>query len=87
MLKSKGQPRRRLQHLYDVAKTKSVCEGGDSFDKKGTEGIEDAMKVVRTLRERRLCVRVYVCVRVLVQSIDVVKLATVSRYMYILVPL
>lgn len=46
MSKSKGQPRRRLAHFYDLAKGKSVCEGGDNFDKKGTEGIEDAMKVV-----------------------------------------
>jgi hypothetical protein len=50
MSKSKGQPRRRLQHFYDLAKGKSVCEGGDNFDKKGTEGIEDAMKVVRKWR-------------------------------------
>ena len=47
--KSRGQPRRRLQHIYDVAKTKSVCEGGDNFEKKENavvEGVEDALKVV-----------------------------------------
>ena len=47
--KSRGQPRRRLQHMYDVAKSKSVCEGGDNFEKKETsvvERVEDALKVV-----------------------------------------
>ena len=34
ILKSKGQPRRRLQHIYDLAKAKSCCEGGDTMDKK-----------------------------------------------------
>ena len=51
--KSKGQPRRRLQHIYDVAKSKTVCEGGDNFDKKGSsglDGIEDAMKVVKLIK-------------------------------------
>ena len=60
MAKSKGQPRRRLQHFYDLAKTKSVCEGGDTFDKKGTDGIEDAMKVVRKWRSS-VCVCMYTC--------------------------
>ena len=55
MSKSKGQPRRRLQHIYDVAKTKSVCEGGDNFDKKGTDGIEDAMKVVSGVNILYMC--------------------------------
>ena len=31
--KSKGMPRRRLQHIYDLARTKSVCEGGDTSGK------------------------------------------------------
>ena len=31
--KSKGVPRRRLQHIYDLARTKSVCEGGENGDK------------------------------------------------------
>lgn len=26
-------PRRRLQHIYDMARTKSACEGGDNADK------------------------------------------------------
>ena len=32
--KSKGRPRHRLQYIYDLAKVKSVCEGGDSMDTK-----------------------------------------------------
>ena len=31
--KSKGMSRRRLQHIYDLARTKSVCEGGDTAEK------------------------------------------------------
>lgn len=27
-------PRRRLQHIYDLARTKTVCEGGDTTEKK-----------------------------------------------------
>lgn len=49
LAKSKGQPRRRLQHIYDLAKTKRTCEGGDTMDKKfdplAMEG-EEVMKVV-----------------------------------------
>jgi DNA-directed RNA polymerase II subunit RPB1 len=32
--KSKHHPRHRLQYIYDLAKTKTVCEGGDSMDSK-----------------------------------------------------
>ena len=32
--KSKSHPRHRLQYIYDLAKVKSVCEGGDSVDTK-----------------------------------------------------
>ena len=34
LAKSKHHPRHRLQYIYDLAKTKSVCEGGDSMDSK-----------------------------------------------------
>lgn len=34
LAKSKNHPRHRLQYIYDLAKTKSVCEGGDSMDSK-----------------------------------------------------
>lgn len=34
MAKSKGHFRHRLQHIYDIAKTKSICEGADPADKK-----------------------------------------------------
>ena len=52
--KSKGQPRRRLQYIYDLAKAKSVCEGGDTMDKKfnptatAMEGAEPASAVRHT---------------------------------------
>lgn len=31
--KSRSVPKRRLQHIYDLARTKSVCEGGANADK------------------------------------------------------
>ncbi len=27
-------PRKRLQHVYDLCKSKKVCEGGDIMDQK-----------------------------------------------------
>ena len=30
--KSKGQPRKRLAHVYDLCRTKKVCEGGEEMD-------------------------------------------------------
>lgn len=32
MTKSKGQPRKRLQHVYNLCKGKMICEGGDEID-------------------------------------------------------
>jgi DNA-directed RNA polymerase II subunit RPB1 len=32
VLKTKGQPRRRLNFVYDLCKGKSICEGGDEMD-------------------------------------------------------
>ena len=37
--KSKGQPRKRMTHMYDLCKAKKICEGGDEMDK-GAEGGE-----------------------------------------------
>lgn len=45
MGKSKGQPRKRLAHIYDLCKAKNICEGGDEMDKK-TEGQEEEGKKV-----------------------------------------
>lgn len=45
--KSRGVPKRRLQHIYDLARTKSVCEGGDHADKNQDlmgEDMEDITK-------------------------------------------
>ena len=36
-MKSKGQPRKRMAHVYDLCKGKNICEGGDEMDI-GTEG-------------------------------------------------
>ena len=33
LAKSKGQPRKRMTHMYDLCKAKKVCEGGDEMDK------------------------------------------------------
>ena len=31
-MKTKGQPRKRFQHVYDLCKSKNICEGGDVMD-------------------------------------------------------
>lgn len=37
VMKSKGQPRKRLAFVYDLCKGKNICEGGDEMDV-GKEG-------------------------------------------------
>ena len=37
VMKSKGQPRKRMSHVYDLCKGKNICEGGDEMDI-GSEG-------------------------------------------------
>lgn len=37
VMKSKGQPRRRLAFVYDLCKGKNICEGGDEMDIKKDE--------------------------------------------------
>ena len=32
VMKSKGQPRKRITHVYDLCKGKKICEGGDEMD-------------------------------------------------------
>ena len=32
MVKSKGQPRKRLAHVYELCKGKNICEGGEEMD-------------------------------------------------------
>ena len=32
VMKSKGQPRKRMTHIYDLCKGKKICEGGDEMD-------------------------------------------------------
>ncbi|XP_049853446.1 DNA-directed RNA polymerase II subunit RPB1 [Schistocerca gregaria] len=32
VMKSKGQPRKRLTYVYDLCKGKNICEGGDEMD-------------------------------------------------------
>ena len=39
--KSKNVPKRRLQHIYDLARTKSICEGGGGADKNHDDVGED----------------------------------------------
>ena len=38
--KTKGYPRKRLAHIYDLVKGVKVCEGGDEMEKieQGAEG-------------------------------------------------
>uniref|UniRef100_A0A2K6P1H0 DNA-directed RNA polymerase subunit n=1 Tax=Rhinopithecus roxellana TaxID=61622 RepID=A0A2K6P1H0_RHIRO len=46
--KSKGQPKKRLTHVYDLCKGKNICEGGEEMDNKfgveQPEGDEDLTK-------------------------------------------
>eukprot|EP00061_Rhincodon_typus_P018568 g47789.t1 len=48
LIKSKGQPRKRLTHVYDLCKGKNICEGGEEMDNKfgveQQEGEEDLTK-------------------------------------------
>ncbi|KAH0544137.1 DNA-directed RNA polymerase II subunit RPB1 [Cotesia glomerata] len=39
VMKTKGQPRKRLAFIYDLCKTRKICEGGDEMDinKEGAE--------------------------------------------------
>ncbi|XP_031470537.1 DNA-directed RNA polymerase II subunit RPB1-like [Phasianus colchicus] len=34
LAKSKGQPKKRLTHVYDLCKGKNICEGGEEMDHK-----------------------------------------------------
>lgn len=34
LTKSKGQPQKRLLHVYDLCKGKNICEGGEEMDNK-----------------------------------------------------
>lgn len=53
MSKTKGQPRKRLTHVYDLCKGRNICEGGDEMDTKmeGKDAVhdEEPKKQVRTL--------------------------------------
>ena len=53
-----------MQHVYDLCKSKTVCEGGDTIDKKfdpaGLDNVEET-KVRVCVFDR---VHVYVCVHV-----------------------
>nr|XP_015107113.1 DNA-directed RNA polymerase II subunit RPB1 [Vicugna pacos] len=48
LAKSKGQPKKRLTHVYDLCKGKNICEGGEEMDNKfgveQPEGDEDLAK-------------------------------------------
>lgn len=56
--RTRGNPKKRLQMVYDVCKTKSICEGGADLDsKKPEEGDvegDDSKKKVRNITVNRL---------------------------------
>lgn len=63
LAKSKGQPKKRLTHVYDLCKGKNICEGGEEMDNKfgveQPEGDEDLTKEkVSVVRD---CWRVDAC--------------------------
>ena len=48
MTKTKSHPRKRFAHIYDLCKTKNICEGGDEMEKANAdpeEGGEEGKKV------------------------------------------
>ena len=44
VMKSKGQPRKRMAHVYDLCKGKKICEGGDEMDIGSNEQKPDDQK-------------------------------------------
>ena len=50
LMKTRSNPHRRLQYIYDLAKSKTMCEGGDTVDAKlfDQPATEDPTKPVRT---------------------------------------
>ena len=34
LIRSIGQPKKRLSHVYDLCRLRRICEGGDTMDKK-----------------------------------------------------
>ena len=46
VMKSKGQPRKRMAHMYDLCKGKKICEGGDEMDIGSSEAqVSDINKI------------------------------------------
>ena len=45
--KTKGQPRKRFAHLYDLCKAKNICEGGDEMENAPGEDDKGEKKSVR----------------------------------------
>ena len=43
-MKSKGQPRKRITHVYDLCKGKKICEGGDEMDTNADNPDETVIK-------------------------------------------
>ncbi|ETN67346.1 DNA-directed RNA polymerase II largest subunit [Anopheles darlingi] len=44
VMKSKGQPRKRLAYVYDLCKGKKICEGGEDMDLTKDGGVADPSK-------------------------------------------
>lgn len=60
LAKSKGQPRKRLTHVYDLCKGKNICEGGEEMDNKF--GVEQAETEEDITKEKvLLSTDLYVC--------------------------
>ena len=58
MARSKGYPGKRLAHIYDLCKSRKVCEGGDEMDTKkedqeGGEGEQKKVKIMTLLIMKR----------------------------------
>lgn len=51
--KSRGYPKKRLAHVYDLCKSRRACDGGDEMEKKNkdaTEEQEDSVPKVRAFK-------------------------------------
>ena len=52
--RSKGNPKKRLMMVYDVCKTKRICEGGADLDSKKDEAGEAVPEDKKKVRSDRI---------------------------------
>ena len=53
--KTRTSPHKRLQYVYDMAKTKSICDGGDKLDKNFDQSLAEETKVQTMCTQECIC--------------------------------